>query len=302
MSLTFTIRAAGPGQPEIVFEQDSLPKKYVRHLLPGGKNNWLYLGKSILIFQQFDTGKYQLLSCCLIISRPVKFIVRATITGTRVYLMLERNMLSRYRNAEWSTLKEGDYEVQYQPLIKKEIRLSPGMFRYLMIYWEEENTTGQVFPGKMPLQMLLSEYLWESALEKQQDPQGIVTDMVQQAIEKNVGGDLPYLTQDKIALIWQAAQNIKRFMDEPDVTQKQFRKTMLNKKLYNKGFQSIFGLTPKQYQNKLRMEEARTLIRDNPFMPLAEVSNRVGYNYLADFIAAYQKYFGYHPREENNRD
>jgi AraC family transcriptional activator of pyochelin receptor len=72
------------------------------------------------------------------------------------------------------------------------------------------------------------------------------------------------------------------------------RHALLNEFKLKKGFRALFGVSVIKYARQLRMEYARSLLRDHR-LTVAEVSVRLGYHYPNHFAVAYKKYFGVTP-------
>jgi transcriptional regulator GlxA family with amidase domain len=65
-------------------------------------------------------------------------------------------------------------------------------------------------------------------------------------------------------------------------------------------FRTITGMSPRQYQKQLRLQEARSILR-NERRDVGTVSRRVGYESASQFSREYSRLFGNPPvREINN--
>ncbi len=69
---------------------------------------------------------------------------------------------------------------------------------------------------------------------------------------------------------------------------------MLNEFKLKQGFKVLFGTSVIQYVRRLRMEYARTLLRDH-HLSVDEVSSLLGYQYPQHFSVAFKKHFGVVP-------
>lgn len=301
MPFTFTISLAGPGQEQVTLERSPIGGKYIRYLLPGGEYRWAVVAGAFLIFQLFVIGKYNLLFCHYLVDKPIKLIIRDITPGIRIYLMLEGSIANRYSNREWSTLREGYYELHSFSLIKKEIRLTPQTYKYIILHSSDDLTDTAIFSGKMSLEIVLFTYLLEQSVKLHSGlPQQleIIHHLLQQVKDKKEFTGRHKYTGETVFRIWQSGNNIKKYMDEKDILREQFVKTHLKKGLYLEGFRVLFGLTPKAYQVKVRMEVAGKRIEENPplsFSDVANIANYLGYSRPGDFVKAYKKYFGFHP-------
>jgi AraC-like DNA-binding protein len=300
MSVTFTIHAAGPHQKQVFFQSGPVPEKYNRYLLPGGEPVWVQLKGAVLLFQQFIIGSYSLLFCHFLVDNPVKFIVWDTSPGSRAYLMLLGKMSSRYRvTRQWGTLREGYYEVLHQPFLKKEIKLRNDIYSYVILRYQDETGNNDTFSGRMPLEILLSEYLTEQSISnfKSQEEQLVILDrLAEQVMKKEVFTGRYKFTPESVFRIWQAGQRIKDYPDEKGILQAQFANAHLTEDLYLEGFRILFGLSPKRYHTKIRMEAAERMLTDDPLVPLLDVADFLGYSTTADLVEAYEKYYGKPPR------
>jgi AraC family transcriptional activator of pyochelin receptor len=93
---------------------------------------------------------------------------------------------------------------------------------------------------------------------------------------------------------------VKQYIDEhflDDLTLTGLsREGMLNEFKLKKGFKALFGTSVIHYVRQLRMQHARTLLRDHR-MTVEEVSSRVGYQYPNHFAVAFKKHFGILPSD-----
>jgi len=64
-------------------------------------------------------------------------------------------------------------------------------------------------------------------------------------------------------------------------------------------FRKHIGLTPKQYRQKLRLQRAEQLLRENS-LPIKEIALRLGYQAPQHFTRDIRKFFGCSPRELRN--
>lgn len=306
MPFTFTISLAGPGQEQVPLERSSIGGKYIHYLLPGGEYCWAVAGGAFLLFQQFVVEKYSLLFCHYLVDKSIKIIIRDTTPGTRVYLMLEGSVASRYSNREWSTLREGHYEIQSFSLIKKEIRLTPQTYKYIILCSSNDIHDAAIFSGKMSLEILLYTYLLEQSVKMRSElpeQMDIINHLLQKVKERQVLEGRNKYTGEMVFRIWQSGNNIEKYMDEKNILRDQFVKTHMKKALYLEGFRILFGLTPKAYQIKVRMNAAGKMMEDHTplsFSDIANIASYLGYSRPGDFVKAYKKYFGFHPLKKEN--
>jgi len=66
---------------------------------------------------------------------------------------------------------------------------------------------------------------------------------------------------------------------------------------FHQWFNGITGMSPLQYQKQLRLQEARSLLR-NERKDVATVSRRVGYESASQFSREYSRLFGHPPVDE----
>lgn len=75
------------------------------------------------------------------------------------------------------------------------------------------------------------------------------------------------------------------------------RKVGLNEYDLKKNFKKIYGLPIHQYHIKLRLEQARELIRTTD-LPIATISQIIGYSNRGHFSSLYQRFFGTSPLQD----
>lgn len=68
----------------------------------------------------------------------------------------------------------------------------------------------------------------------------------------------------------------------------------LGERQLRRGFQRVFGVSPRQRFQRLRLEYARSLLESGA--PVARVAYRLGYGHPANFTAAYRRHFGRAPK------
>jgi AraC-like DNA-binding protein len=72
----------------------------------------------------------------------------------------------------------------------------------------------------------------------------------------------------------------------------------LGVKRLNEGFRALYGTTAFDYLRDMRLDEARSLLGDEPSLPLKQVAWQVGYSHPTNFINAYRKRFGVPPARD----
>jgi transcriptional regulator GlxA family with amidase domain len=70
---------------------------------------------------------------------------------------------------------------------------------------------------------------------------------------------------------------------------------------FRQWFRSITGMSSLQYQKQLRLQEARSILR-NERMDIGTVSRRVGYESSSQFSREYSRLFGNPPVREISKD
>lgn len=104
------------------------------------------------------------------------------------------------------------------------------------------------------------------------------------------------LKADTIARIHYAAEILRSHLESPPSNTELAKQIGIGPTTLNKGFRTVFGVTPFAYLTRYRMEQAERLLRQ-PDCTVAEVANRVGYANPAQFSAAFKRQFGMTPRE-----
>lgn len=62
-----------------------------------------------------------------------------------------------------------------------------------------------------------------------------------------------------------------------------------------RAFRRHYGVTPREYQQRLRLERARTLLR-NPATTITAIAIELGYAHHSHFSAAFRRAYGVTPR------
>lgn len=86
----------------------------------------------------------------------------------------------------------------------------------------------------------------------------------------------------------------KDYTDPPTISQLS-RLVLLNEFKLKKQFKETFGLTIHNYIQKVRMEEAYAMIKNNNIM-IFEAALRLGYKDTSHFIHLFKKYYGFTPK------
>ena len=102
--------------------------------------------------------------------------------------------------------------------------------------------------------------------------------------------------RDTITRIHYAAEILRSHLEHPPSQADLAQQVGLGIRTLQKGFKSVFGLTPFAYLTQQRMHLAEQLLRQ-PNCTVAEVANIVGYANPARFAAAFKRYFGITPSE-----
>ena len=86
---------------------------------------------------------------------------------------------------------------------------------------------------------------------------------------------------------------ITSYVGKEDLT----RRVGMSASSFHQWFNGITGMSPLQYQKQLRLQEARSLLR-NERKDVATVSRRVGYESASQFSREYSRLFGHPPVDE----
>ncbi len=104
----------------------------------------------------------------------------------------------------------------------------------------------------------------------------------------------PYSTKDKKGSLGPAYSYIKARYPEDISLDFLANISKLNKYYLSHAFKKKFGLSPIQYLNKLRCEEAKKLLETTD-LSIAEIAVQVGYNSISHFSEMYKKIMGEAP-------
>ena len=104
------------------------------------------------------------------------------------------------------------------------------------------------------------------------------------------------LRPDTVSRIYNAAEILRSQLEHPPSQTDLAQQIGLGTRTLQKGFKTVFGLTPFAYLTQQRMHLAEQLLRQ-PNCTVAEVANVVGYANPARFAAAFKRYFGITPSE-----
>jgi AraC-like DNA-binding protein len=100
-----------------------------------------------------------------------------------------------------------------------------------------------------------------------------------------------------VAIVW-----LKRHFRESFSIDDLARRVGMSTSSFHQWFRTITGMSPLQYQKQLRLQEARSLLR-NERKDVRTVSRRVGYESSSQFSREYSRLFGNPPvREVGNRN
>jgi transcriptional regulator GlxA family with amidase domain len=95
-----------------------------------------------------------------------------------------------------------------------------------------------------------------------------------------------------VAIVW-----LKKHFREAFLIDDLARRVGMSVSSFHEWFRGITGMSPLQYQKQLRLQEARTLLR-NDRKDIGTVSHRVGYESSSQFSREYSRLFGYPPVRE----
>ena len=104
------------------------------------------------------------------------------------------------------------------------------------------------------------------------------------------------LKAETVARIQYAAEILRSNLETPPSHIALAQQVGIGQTTLNKGFRTVFGMTPFAYLTYHRMEQAKQLLRQ-PDCTVAEVANRMGYANPAQFAAKFKRQFGITPRE-----
>lgn len=98
-----------------------------------------------------------------------------------------------------------------------------------------------------------------------------------------------------IAIAW-----LKEHCRKPMRVEKLARRAGMSPSSFHQWFRTLTGMSPLQYQKQLRLQEARTILR-NERVDVGTVSRRVGYASPSQFSREYSRFFGAPPVREINK-
>jgi len=104
------------------------------------------------------------------------------------------------------------------------------------------------------------------------------------------------LKPDTVARIHYAAEILRSHLENPPCQTALAQQVGMSDRTLQKGFKTVFGVTPFAYLTQQRMNQAEQLLRQ-PHRTVAEVANIVGYANSAQFAAAFKRQFGVTPSE-----
>ena len=104
------------------------------------------------------------------------------------------------------------------------------------------------------------------------------------------------LKSDTVARIHYAAEILRSHLENPPSHIELAQRVGIGQTTLNKGFRTVFGMTPFAYLTYHRMEQAKQLLQQ-PDYTVADVANRMGYANPAQFAAKFKRHFGMTPRK-----
>ena len=104
-------------------------------------------------------------------------------------------------------------------------------------------------------------------------------------------GDTPPHALEKVE---RADALLRDALDKPLCLTTLAARVGLGERQLRRGFQRVFGTSPRQRFQHLRLEYARELLAGGT--PVAQVAYRLGYAHPANFTAAYRRHFGQAPK------
>lgn len=129
----------------------------------------------------------------------------------------------------------------------------------------------------------------------------ILCGLVSQINEYGAGPRL-FLPQGfKVRTIETAAKIYRRELRNPPSIEELARRVGMDRRELTKGFQELFGMTPRGYQLQSRMEQAELLLREGG-KSISEVGRIVGYQGYRTFARAYETFYGYPPASRLERN
>jgi YesN/AraC family two-component response regulator len=92
-----------------------------------------------------------------------------------------------------------------------------------------------------------------------------------------------------------ARQLLRHRFDRPHTTESLARSVGLSPSHLRRRFKTIFGCTPMEFLERVRMEQAARLIQGGK-LPIKEVARKVGYLDANNFSTAFKRFFGSSPQ------
>ena len=103
-------------------------------------------------------------------------------------------------------------------------------------------------------------------------------------------------TQEELEIANKAKAILVQNLQEPPTIKQLARKCATNEFKLKKYFKKVFQITIYSYIQKMRLEEANLLLRDN-FLNIGEIAQKVGYKHQGNFSALFYKTYGVYPKD-----
>lgn len=110
----------------------------------------------------------------------------------------------------------------------------------------------------------------------------------------------PAISAREAALVHQARDQLTQHYAHPPNIAELARRIGLNQTKLKEAFRQMFGVTLYEYILRLRMEHASHMLSSGDY-DIAQVAYAVGYDYPANFTAAFKRHFGQLPRHWKRR-
>jgi AraC-like DNA-binding protein len=123
----------------------------------------------------------------------------------------------------------------------------------------------------------------------------IVDEIYYRLLSGERGGGLRHLLQQRgqIQLISKAVEHIHRNVDRPVSVDALAEMVHMSRPTFYENFRAVMHISPLQYAKSVKLDRARTLIREGK--KANEAGYLVGYNSPSQFSREYKRHFGYAP-------
>lgn len=306
-----------------------VPPGYDRYLIPGSTIYSAIGTPGVFLFQKIPYPRYSFWISNYFSDDNKKVTSHLQWHSLELHLLLQSDLMFRLNGFDWQSLKESQYnlmfvsEIQNEVLFDKKNYLTFDIHPSFDLLETISHHHSQLIPfleqvrqgrhvryfkhnpyASAPMLYLVKQIItsFSGTADVHINLDETVERLIHLALNAPLKGDDVHFNFYDIERIWDAKEQIIRYIDEEDILNQQYKAAAMRRSKFREGFVQIFGELPHNYVHRKRMEKARILLMSGQHFHVRDVARQVGYLNPGNFTVSYKKFFGTSPQKDRDKN